>query len=179
MGRHTWHFLLSTTLRDGLGHGRAFIRPAAWQSSSPSFTTVSISGRFTGNFFFFKVSSLLWKKTALFLAMTSLCFLMDLSLQNTFLLFRFLAVQKGIALTMRFCNKDYFFFAGIPNCQICKEKQAPYFGLFFLLHLILLSDASGELCIPQKGRIKPICFTLGNSRVSSLAGDGEGWGQSV
>lgn len=37
---------------------------------------------------------------------------------------------------MRFYNRDYFFVAGIPSCQICTEKQAPGAGWFFLLHLI-------------------------------------------
>lgn len=66
-------------------------------------------------------------------------------LQNTFLLFRFLAVHKWVALTMRF----YFFVAGIPSCYICTEKQAPGAGWFFLLHLMLQSVHFPEIWEPN------------------------------
>lgn len=105
------------------------------------------------------------EKTILFLAMTSLCFLLDLPLYNTFLLFRFLAAQKGTAPTMRFCNNNYFFLAGIPNGQMSKEKQAPEAGLFFLLHLILLSNASGSSAFPRQAGSNPsapLCETAGS-----------------
>ncbi|KAM9562336.1 uncharacterized protein ACIB01_005565 [Guaruba guarouba] len=46
-------------------------------------------------------------------------------------------------------------FTGIPNGQTSKEKQAPEAGSLFLLHLILLSDASRSSAFPRQAGSNP------------------------
>lgn len=68
---HPRQLLLSARLPDGSDRGRAFFRPAAWQSSALSPLSPPVGDSPAIFFIFSKVSSLLGKNTALSLEMAS------------------------------------------------------------------------------------------------------------